>query len=31
VLCMSPFWVWVQVVTVIFVVVGMVVAIVKLA
>jgi hypothetical protein len=31
VLCMSPFWVWVQVATVIFVVIGMVVAIVKLA
>jgi hypothetical protein len=29
--CMSPFWVWTQVVTVVFVVAGIVIAIVKLA
>jgi hypothetical protein len=29
--CMSPFWVWVQIATVIFVLAGIVIAIVKLA
>jgi hypothetical protein len=31
VLCMSPFWVWVQAVTLVFVLAGIVIAIVKLA